>query len=156
MRHTGKTLVSVGRGSPQDHTSHTSLRMWEVCKSHEVGEKCSEPTSLHMNCLELSVVLKVLKHFTPLLKDKRLAVRTDNSGVYKSPRWCSLSSAAGNSRKPPAVVTISTSTLIVTQTDACKCCKIKAVCCFRLDTLVKRDFPRRLTAEWSETKLCVN
>lgn len=49
-----------------------------MCHSHVVGGKWPQPPSLHINCLELSTVLKVLKHFAPLLRDKHVLVRTDN------------------------------------------------------------------------------
>ena len=62
--------VPLGRA-----TSHisvytdASLFGWGgMCQSHVVGVKWPEPPSLLINCLELSTVLKVLKHFAPLLR----------------------------------------------------------------------------------------
>lgn len=49
-----------------------------------------ESPHTHTNCLELSTVLKVLKHFCPLVKGKHVVVQTDNTttAVYINRQGC--------------------------------------------------------------------
>ena len=74
--------AGVPLGRVTSHVSvytDASLSGWGgMCQSQVVGGEWPEPPSLHINCLELSTVLKVLKHFASLLIDKHVVVRTDN------------------------------------------------------------------------------
>ncbi|XP_034723628.1 uncharacterized protein LOC117942325 [Etheostoma cragini] len=56
-----------------------SLTGWGgMCESQVVGGVWPPPPLPHINCLELSTVLKVLKHFTPMVTGRHVVVRTDN------------------------------------------------------------------------------
>lgn len=76
--HIGKPLVFCQWGVSYI-TRIVSIFRWGVlCLSQVIRWKLPEPLSLCIDCLELSTVLKVFKHFAPLLTDKHLMVRTDN------------------------------------------------------------------------------
>ena len=56
-----------------------SLTGWGgMCESQVVGGEWPPPPLPHINCLELSTVLKVLKHFAPKVAGRHVVVQTDN------------------------------------------------------------------------------
>ncbi|XP_028430855.1 uncharacterized protein LOC114553714 [Perca flavescens] len=56
-----------------------SLTGWGgMCESQVVGGEWPPPPLPHINCLELSTVLKVLKHFPPKVAGRHVVVQTDN------------------------------------------------------------------------------
>lgn len=67
----GPLTAGVPLGRVTSHVSvftDASLSGWGgMCQSQVVGGQWRTPPSLHINCLELATVLKVLKHFSPLL-----------------------------------------------------------------------------------------
>lgn len=60
--------------------THASLLGWGcTCLSQAVGGRWDHTPSIHINCLELATVLKVVKHFTPVLRGRHVMVRSDST-----------------------------------------------------------------------------
>lgn len=96
----------VGRSYPlRRMTSLISVDMslW-MGQSHIVGGEPPPPPSSHINCLELSRVLKVLTYFLSLMKGTHGSESRQHSCIHESPRRCVLFQAAGISWEPPDMV----------------------------------------------------
>lgn len=70
-------------------------------KSQDVGGRW-EKKSLHINCLELSTFLKMLKHLASLLTQRQVVVV--GVSIHKRSAWCTLCVVVKNSQVAPPMV----------------------------------------------------
>nr|XP_020444839.1 uncharacterized protein LOC109953712 [Monopterus albus] len=75
--------MGVPLGRATSHVSvftDASLLGWGgTCLSQAVEGRWDHTPSLHINCLELATVLKVVKHFAPVLKGRHVMVCSDST-----------------------------------------------------------------------------